>query len=132
MNYFRYQEAKDLVNGKTSEEYAALSDAQTGLPVTAANVVVLFAPHIFANSYNAYDEVYNIDLIDYGNAIVFRDGVAIPAYWNRTELDQPIVLTNLDGTPIYMRPGRTFYQVMGTTSTYTQNGIDWRFEFKTP
>jgi len=130
-NYFRYQESQDMIKGK-AEAYAPLTDAQTNLPVTAANVVVLFAPYIFANSYNAHDEVYNIDLIDFGKAVVFRDGVAIPAYWNRTELDQPIVLTNLDGTPIYMRPGRTFYEVMGTTSTYTQEGTDWRFKFQTP
>jgi len=130
-NYFRYQESQDMDKGK-AEAYAPLTDAQTNLPVTAANVVVLFAPYIFANSYNAHDEVYNIDLIDFGKAVVFRDGIAIPAYWNRTELDQPILLTNLDGTPIYMRPGRTFYEVMGTTSTYTQDGTDWRFKFQTP
>ena len=130
-NYFRYQESQDMDKGK-AEAYAPLTDAQTNLPVTAANVVVLFAPYIFANSYNAHDEVYNIDLIDYGKAVVFRDGVAIPAYWNRTELDQPITLTNLNGTPIYMRPGRTFYEVIGTTSTYTQEGTDWRFKFQTP
>lgn len=130
-NYFRYQESQDMVKGK-AEAYAPLTDAQTNLPVTAANVVVLFAPYIFANSYNAYDEVYNIDLIDFGNAIVFRDGVAIPAIWNRTELDQPILLTNLDGSPIYMRPGRTFYEVIGTTSTYMQDGTEWRFKFQTP
>ena len=120
-----------MIEGKP-EAYTPLSDAVTKLPVTASNVVVLFVPHIFANPYNAHDEVFNIDLIDFGKAIVFRDGLAIPAYWNRTEMEQPIVLTNLDGTPIYLRPGRTFYQVMGTTSTYTQNGSDWRFVFQTP
>ncbi len=130
-NYFRYQESQDMVKGK-AEAYAPLYDAQTNLPVTAANVVVLFTPYIFANSYNAHDEVFNIDLIDFGKAIVFRDGVAIPAYWNRTELDQPILLTNLDGSPIYMRPGRTFYEVMGTTSTYTQDNANWHFKFQTP
>lgn len=130
-NYFRYQEAKDMIKGR-AESYEPLSDAQTGLPVTAANVVVLFVPHIFTNSYNAEDEVFNIDLIDFGNAIVFRDGVAMPAYWNRTERDQPISMTHLDGTPIFLRPGRTFYQVLGTTSTYTQDGTDWHFVFQTP
>ncbi len=130
-NYFRYQESQDMINGK-GEAYVPLTDAQTNLPVTAANVVVLFAPYIFANSYNAHDEVYNIDLIDYGKAIVYRDGVAIPAYWNRTEMDQPILITNLDGSPIYMHPGRTFYEVIGTTSTYTQDGSDWHFNFQTP
>jgi hypothetical protein len=71
-------------------------------------------------------------LIDYGNAYVFRDGTAIPARWNRTAIDQPILLTNLDGSPIYLRPGQTFYQVVGVTSNFIQNGTEWRFEFATP
>jgi hypothetical protein len=129
--YLRYQEAKDLTKVK-NETYEQLFDDLTKQPVTAANVVVLFAPHIFANGYNAEDEVYNIDLIDYGNAYVFRDGVAVPARWNRTAVDQPILLTHLDGSPIYLRPGQTFYQVMGVTSRQIQNGTEWRFEFKTP
>lgn len=129
--YFRYQEANDMVKGKP-EAYTALSDAQTGLPVTAANVVVLLAPHIFANSYNAHDEVFNIDLLDFGNAYVFRDGVAIPAVWHRVYEDQPLLLTTLDGDPIYLRPGRTVYQVMGVNSTVSQAGEDWRFVFQTP
>lgn len=129
--YFRYQEANDMINGKP-EAYAPLSDAQTGLPVTAENVVVLFIPHIYANTYNAHDQVFNIDLLDYGNAYVFRDGVAIPAVWHRIYDDQPLLLTTLDGAPIYMRPGHTFYQVMGVNSTYTQSGSDWHFVFQTP
>lgn len=129
--YFRYQEAKDMVNGKP-ESYAPLSDAQTGLPVTASNVVVLFVPHIYANPYNADDQVFNIDLLDYENAFVFRDGLAIPAIWHRMHEDQPLLLTTLEGDPIYLRPGQTFYQVMGVNSTYTQDGKDWRFVFQTP
>ncbi|HNK63472.1 MAG TPA: DUF3048 C-terminal domain-containing protein, partial [Anaerolineales bacterium] len=104
----------------------------TKLPVTAENVVVLFVPYIFTNENQAEDEVYNPQLIDYGDAYVFRDGVAIPARWNRTVLDQPILLTDLMGNPIYLRPGQTFYQVMGVTSTKILNGDEWRFEFQTP
>jgi hypothetical protein len=129
--YFRYQEANDMVDGKP-EAYAPLSDAQTGLPVTADNVVVLFVPYTFANQNEAEDEVYHVDLIDSGNAYVFRDGVAIPAKWNRMDEHQPILLTTLLGTPIYLHPGNTFYEVIGTTSSYTQNGTDWLFQFATP
>lgn len=129
--YFRYQEANDIV-GKNSEAYAPLSDAQTGLPVTAANVVVLFVPHTFENQYDAEDEVYHIDLLDSGSAYVFRDGYATPAIWQRTDINQPLLLTTLTGGPIYLRPGQTFYQVMGFTSTYTQSDSEWRFTFKTP
>lgn len=129
--YFRYQEANDMLNGKM-EAYLPLSDAQTGLPVTADNVVVLFAPYTFATQNEAEDEVYHVDLVDSGNAYVFRDGTAIPAKWNRIDEHQPILLTSLLGTPIYLRPGNTFYEVIGTTSSYTQNGTDWLFQFATP
>ncbi|MBI5945263.1 MAG: DUF3048 domain-containing protein [Chloroflexi bacterium] len=129
--YFRYQESQDMVNGK-AEAYALLSDAQTGLPVTAANVVTLFVPHIYANTFNAHDQVFNIDLIDFGNAYVFRDGSAIPAMWQRVHEDQPLLLTTLEGEPIYLRPGRTAFQVLGVNSTHTQSGEDWRFVFQTP
>ncbi len=129
--YFRYQEVSDMLNGKP-EAYAPLSDAQTGLPVTADNVVVIFVPYIFANQFEADDEVYHIDLVDSGNAYVFRDGLAVPAVWNRLEENQPILLTAMDGNPIYLHPGRTFYQVIGTSSVQTRDGTDWRFHFSTP
>jgi hypothetical protein len=76
--------------------------------------------------------VYHIDLVDSGEAFVFRDGTAFPARWYRPDTDQPIVLASLSGTPIFLRPGRTFYQVIGETSTYTQDGTDWHFSFSTP
>jgi hypothetical protein len=130
--YVRYQESKDLVGFRKVEVYDPLFDDYTKQPVTADNVVMLLVPYIFTNQNQAEDEVYNPSLVDYGNAYVFRDGVAIPALWNRTSIDQPILLTHLDGSPIYLRPGQTFYQVMGVTSKQTQNGTDWRFEFDTP
>jgi hypothetical protein len=129
--HFRYQEAADMRNGR-SESYVPLMDAETGLPVTADNVVVLFVPHIFANQFDEQDEVYHIDLIDSGVAYVFRDGTAFPARWYRTDMDQPLLITALNGAPIFLRPGRTFYQVIGSSSTYTQTGSDWRFFFDTP
>ncbi len=130
--YVRYQESKDLVPPRKVEVYEPLTDDYTKQPVTAENVVVLLVPYIFTNQNQAEDEVYNPSLIDFGDAYVFRDGVAIPARWNRTAIDQPILLTTLDGIPIYMRPGQTFYQVMGVTSKQIQNGSEWRFEFATP
>jgi hypothetical protein len=129
--YFRYQEANDIVANK-SEAYTLLFDKQTDLPVNTDNVVVIFAPYTFANRYDAKDEVYHIDLIDSGDAMVFRDGVAVPARWERTDEDQPLLLTTLTGNPIYLRPGRTFYEVMGANSTFTQDDTYWHFVFQTP
>lgn len=129
--YFRYQEANDLVK-KRQAAYVPLTDALTNQPVTADNVVVLFVPHRFANSFDQEDEVYHIELIDSGEAFVFRDGGVIQARWYRTDLDQPLLLANPNGTPIYLKPGLTFYQVIGESSTLTQSDADWHFGFLTP
>lgn len=129
--YFRYQETQDTIKGR-KEAYAPLTDAETNMPVNADNVVVLFTPYTFANKFNAEDEVYNIDLIDSGNAYVFRDGLALPARWNRTDINQPLLMTTLLGEPIYLRPGRTFFEVLGVNSPYEQHETEWRFTFRTP
>ena len=129
--YFRYQEANDMVKHQP-RAYAPLRDALTGLPVTADNVIVLFTPHTFANEFEAEDQVYRIDPAGSGKAFIFRDGLAYPAQWYRTEIDQPLLLTDEAGIPIYLHPGRSFYEVIGETSTYRQEGADWYFTFQTP
>lgn len=129
--YLRYQEVDDLRREKVAS-YAPLTDALTGLAIKADNVVVLFVSHRFANSNEAEDEVYHIDLYGSGPAYVFRDGLAVEAIWNRTHLDQPLLLTtNLD-TPVYLKPGVTFYQVIGLASESWREGADWHFKFSTP
>jgi hypothetical protein len=134
--YFRYQEAKDEFDPEHQRRfppsYAPLTDAATSLPVTADNVIAVFIPHTFANENQAEDEIYHIDPIDSGQAFVFRDGFAYPARWYRTDIDQPLLITNLNGTPIFLKPGRTFYQVLGESSSYSQDGADWFFRFQTP
>jgi len=129
--YQRYQEVDDQRNGK-APAYAPLTDDLTGLPVIADNVVVLFVQHRFANKFNEEDEVYNIDLYGSGNAYVFRDGIAIEATWNRAQLDQPILLTSSLGAPVYLKPGETFYQVIGETSGAWQVDKDWYFKWQAP
>ena len=131
--YLRFQETVAVnVQEGVPETYAPLMDAATSQQVNAQNVVVLYVSHTFANKFNAEDEVYHINLLDSGLAYVFRDGIVIPARWVRPEKDQPLFLTTLNGDPIFLRPGRTFYEVIGLTSTVQQNVDSWRFQFQTP
>jgi hypothetical protein len=95
-------------------------------------VVVLFATHTFANTFDEEDEVYHIDLTGSGEAYVFRDGVGIAARWHRTNKDQPLLITAANGSLIYMRPGITFYQVIGTRSYVDQDAGEWHFHHDTP
>lgn len=129
--YTRYQEVSDNRSGKP-ESYDVLIDAATGKAVHASNVVYLLVHHNFSNTFDEEDEVYQIDLVDMGEAYVFRDGVGIPARWIRTNKDQPLLLTTLNGAPIYLRPGITFYEVLGSASYVDQDAGEWNFHHATP
>ncbi|HUF00355.1 MAG TPA: DUF3048 domain-containing protein [Anaerolineales bacterium] len=129
--YVRYQEISDIRNGKP-ESYNVLIDSVTGEIVHAANVVFLLAHHTFSNTFDEEDEVFQIDLTDSGEAYVFRDGAGIPARWIRTNKDQPLLLTTLGGAPIYLRPGITFYEVLGNASYVDQDAGEWHFHHATP
>jgi hypothetical protein len=129
--YYRHQETNNLRNGN-SPNYAPLIDNLTGQQVNTDNIVYLFVPHTFENKYQEEDEVYHIDLFGSGQAVLFRDGIVLPAYWQRIATDQPLLLTDPSGVPLSLKPGRTFYEVLGENSTYTQQNAQWHFEFETP
>jgi hypothetical protein len=129
--YMRYQETDDTRDGK-EESFALMTDNVNGLPIQASNVVVLFAYHEFNNPFQEDDEVYHIDMTGSGEAYVFRDGVGFTAKWVRVNQDQPLVLTTDYGAPINLRPGVTFYEVIGTNSYVSQGDGDWFFHHDTP
>jgi hypothetical protein len=93
---------------------------------------VLFVPHTFASQDEEDHEIYHIDLVDAGRAYVFRDGFGLPARWFRNDVDQPLQITTPTGDPLPLRPGRTFYQVIGQTSDSWSDGLRWHFDFHTP
>ena len=59
-------------------------------------------------------------------------GAFLAALWIRTNQDQPLLLTTLTGAPIYMRPGITFYEVLGAASYVDQDAGEWNFHHSTP
>ena len=129
--YYRFQEANGLREGKTIN-YAPLIDDLRGEQVSTDNIVYLFVPHTFENSYQEEDEVYHIDLLGSGKAYLFRDGIVLPANWQRIASDQPLLITDQKGVPLFLKPGRTFYEVLGESSTYMQKNAQWYFQFETP
>jgi hypothetical protein len=139
MRYLRFQEISanpslqhidDCIDNP--ETYAPLVDALVKQQVWSDNVVVIFVSHTFANQNEQQDEIYHINLVDSGAAFVFRNGLGFPARWMRTDIGQPLLLSTPTGNPIYLKPGRTFYQVIGETSSDWSDGTDWHFEFRTP
>lgn len=131
MRYLRYQETEDT-GEDMPEVYTAFTDALTGEQVAADNLVVLFAAYTFADIWQEEDEVFHVELTDAGRAFVFRDGLAYEALWHRTDRDQPLLLTDLNGEPLPLKPGTTFFEVLGNTSTYLQEQGIWRFQHNIP
>ncbi|HEU0293873.1 MAG TPA: DUF3048 domain-containing protein [Anaerolineales bacterium] len=129
--YVRYQETSDMRYGKP-EKYAPLVDRVNATAIHAANVVYIFAYHTFADSYQAEDEVYHIDMTGPGEAYVFRDGVGIMARWSRPFANQPLALIDANGAQVYLKPGVTFYEVIGTNSYVDQGDGLWTFHHTTP
>ncbi|MDK1028803.1 MAG: DUF3048 domain-containing protein [Anaerolineae bacterium] len=129
--YQRYQEVAHKRNGR-APSYAPLIDAHNNFPVMSDNVVVIFVHHRFANQFNEEDEVFHVDLYGSGDAIVFRDGIAVKATWHRNQLDQPIHLTTTLGAPVYLKPGVTFYQLIGGSSESWLEGSEWHFIWRNP
>jgi len=128
--YIRYQESDDMHD--KPEKYAPLVDRMTNQTVHASNVVLILGYHTFGNNFEEEDEVYHIDLSDSGEAYVFRDGVGIVAQWHRLSKNAPLVVTTPDGAPIDLKPGITFYEVIGTNSYVSQGDGEWYFHHATP
>ena len=130
--YSRYQGNQDLVNGN-QPEYILLTDANNDLPIEADNVVVLFVPHEYRyKSSTDLSEVFDIQLVEKGDAYVFRNGSAFQATWERKDTNRPISILNMDGSYFHLKPGVTFFQILHTDSSFLQDGDIWTFTFERP
>jgi len=128
--YYRYQGNVDLV-GDTKPEYILLTDANNDLPIVADNVVILLVPHEFVYK-NGRSEVFDIQLLDQGDAYVFRNGTAFNATWERKDLFKPLTILSPNGSLFPLKPGVTFFQVLHTTSQISQEKDVWTFTFERP
>lgn len=123
--YLRYQDTQE--DQGTGEGYEPLTDRITNTQIGAENVVVIFVPHTYAYK-SGNSEIVEVELTGSGDGIAFRDGFAYDVKWTRSAPDAIITLTNPDGSLYAYKPGVTFYQVMGVSSTKEmQEGGIWRF-----
>jgi len=130
--YLRFQDTRE---GTTQEEeFEPLLDHLTDQQIASDNLVILFLAHRYAYQTKAGPkEVFNIKFTGNGEAKAFREGHMYNLHWNRNDSDAPLNLTFPDGTPYSFRPGNTWFQLLGKSSTTEKirEGI-WRFEFKVP
>jgi hypothetical protein len=114
------------------EKYTVLFDRNNGQPITAANVVILYAPY---NIYvrNETTEVYQIPLSGFGPAYLVRDGQIYQLTWHRNSSTDLLTLQDANGNLFPLKPGNTWYEVIHNASELTQPTADaWRFTLHLP
>ena len=124
--YLRFSDTTTVNNLGQTEQYAQMSDRLTKRPIAFDNVVILSVIHELYSP-----GIYDILLSGSGDAVAFRDGMAYKLKWKRNDADV-VSLTNPDGSPFAFKPGDTWFEVIGLSSTVTQNGPSWRFAHAMP
>ncbi len=127
--YLRYQDTMDDLSGGSGEAFTMLTDRLTEQPIMADNIIVLLSAHSY---YSRTPEMWEIKLSGYGNAYLFRDGRVYEVSWARATESDLIAVTHPDGSRFPLRPGNSWYQVIGTSSTISNEAGDWRFVHVTP
>ena len=125
--YIRYEDMIDA--DPDNERYQPMTDRLTGEQVSAANVIVLLAPHRY---YSYTPEMIEIPFDGYGKAYLFRDGQVYLINWARLANQDLLSLTFDDGSRFPLKPGNVWFDVVGATSQVVQESPDWRFQFLIP
>jgi len=129
--YLRFQDTQEDYGG-AGEAYGPLNDKITGIQISAANVVVILVPHRFVVK-SGGSEIVAIDLEVSGPAYAYRDGNVYQVNWNHQNADSVLTLTFPDGSAYPFKPGNTWFEVVGKSTTITNPEANaWRFEMQFP
>lgn len=128
--YARFSDTQNDLRQGLDEFYAPLTDRLTGAPITADNVVVLFVSHRY---FSRQPEIIDIVFSGPDKAYLLRDGQMFALQWYRNALDQLFILVGPDGKPFPLKPGNTWFEIVGTSTQLTGGeGGSWRFTFQIP
>jgi len=92
---------------------------ENGAQNTAANVVVQYVQITYGpwveNSQGALEVRADLYPDASGDAVVYRDGVAVPGTWQRSTLGSPTQFIDRSGKRIPLRPGQTWVEIVPNT-----------------
>lgn len=127
--YLRFQDTVDDYSNGAGEIFEPLIDRLTGDVLTADNVVVILARQTY---FLESPEMWEINLLGSGDAYLFRDGRIYLVRWVRDSEDSLLQLKYADGSRVPLKPGSTWFQVVGTSSLITNQGPLWRMVHMMP
>jgi hypothetical protein len=125
--YFRQQDTLDVDAG--AEVFEPTIDRLNGQPVSASNVVLLLAPHEY---FLVRPEMIEIPFNGSGKVYFFRDGQGYRGTWTRVVDSELLILSDEFGNRFPLKPGNTWFVVLGQTSQAQSESPDWRFQFYIP
>jgi len=128
--YLRFSDTLDDFD-INNEQYAQLTDRLTNQPIAFDNMVVLYVTQEVYFTDSKGNKIYDILFNGSGDGYAFRDGQAYQVKWHRNDTDV-VSLTNLDGTPFPFKPGTTWFEVVGVSSTVQHTDQGWRFQHIMP
>jgi len=102
-------------------------DASSGLTHRAANVVVLFANHVYS-SIQESTHWYSLEIQFWGEGplLLIHDGQVFEGEWRRWEREGLFEIFTESGEALPLRPGQTWFQMVGLASTvvYADGGLE--------
>lgn len=101
-------------------------DAETRRRLTASNVVVLFAHHLYSDireSSNFYS--LEIQFWGAGRALLFRDGQVFEGFWRRPERAGLFEIVDAAGAPLPLKPGRTWFEFVPLDAAVDMAAAGW-------
>ncbi len=125
--YYRYEDAEVAVQGE--EQFIQSTDRLNKQPLTADNLILLLAEYQY---YSVDPEIVEINFTKTGRAYIFREGQVFRVNWNRSSKEDLFSFTYEDGSLFPLKPGQTWFVVIGTTSQIDEEDGDWAFDFSIP
>lgn len=98
---------------------ATHTDALTGEQITASNVIIVLANHVYADfweemigSQSNWKLSIQIQVWGQGPALVFRDGQMYSGLWRRENRGDMLTFYHGDGNPLPLKPGNSWIQLV--------------------
>lgn len=94
-------------------------DRNNGTELTAKNIVVEYTPTSYGKQPDGKPET-NINIVGSGKAVVFLDGNAVAATWNKASNSAQTIFKDSAGAEIKFNAGNTWYEIIpvGNAVTY--------------
>jgi hypothetical protein len=121
----------EQVDANDNPTLIPMLDRNTSQQVAFSNVIVMYA---------TYDEMapalHDIDIaksFSVNKAVVFRDGVAVDAFWKSVGLEKPIQFFDANKKPLALKPGNSWIFIVGQASIMKQTDPGkWNVKFYLP